>query len=79
MSHRRQKTSASSDGVLAAWSSLLAVAGAAAFAAWRALTADGADAGERLATFGASLLWPGAVIFFGIAAVVWMGWKVSLD
>ena len=79
MSHRRDKTSRSNDRALVAWSSLLAFAGAAAFAAWRAVAVDGEDAGERLATFGSNLLWPGVLIFFGLAAMVWMGWKINLD
>ena len=79
MSHRRDKTSSSNDRALAAWSSLLASAGAAAFAAWRAVADEAEGTSERLATFGTSLVWPGLLIFFGIAVIVWMGWKLNLD
>jgi len=79
MSHRRDKTSSSNDRALAGWSGLLALAGTAAFAAWRAAAADAEGTGDRLAAFGSNLLWPGVLIFFGLAAMVWMGWKINLD
>ena len=79
MPRRRDKTSPSSGLALASWCLGLAAAGAAAFASWRAVAEEAAGLGERLGTFGESLLWPGALIFFGIAAMVWMGWKISLD
>ena len=79
MPHRRDKTSVTSNRVLALWSLALGLAGAAAFASWRAVAEEAAGTGERLATFGGSLLWPGAFIFLGIGAIVWMGWKISLD
>ena len=70
MSHRRDKTSPTSDRALAAWAGLLALAGTAAFATWRAVALDAEDAGDRIFAFGSSLLWPGALVFFGVAAVV---------
>jgi len=79
VTHRRDKTSSTSYRVLAFWSVALALAGAAGFAAWRAVAEDAPDFGERLSSFGTNLLWPGALIFLGIAAMVWMGWKISLD
>jgi hypothetical protein len=79
MSHRRDKTTPSSDRTLAVWSGLLALVGATAFAAWRAVADDAVDSAERLTTFGSNLLWPGVLIFFAIAAMVWMGWKLNLD
>jgi hypothetical protein len=77
--HRRDKTSVTSHRALALWSLALGLAGAAAFASWRAAAAEAVGTGERLATFGGSLLWPGALILLGIGAIVWMGWKISLD
>ena len=79
MPRRRSKASPSSGLALAAWCLVLAVTGTAAFASWRAVAEEATGLGARLGTFGESLLWPGALIFFGIAAMVWMGWKISLD
>ena len=79
MPRRRDKTSITSDRALALWPLALGLAGAAAFASWRAVAEEAAGTGERLATFGASLLWPGALILLGIGTIVWMGWKISLD
>ena len=52
---------------------------AAVFGAYQAVSADGESAGGRLAEFAASLLWPGALIFAAVAAVVIVGWKANLD
>ncbi len=52
---------------------------AAAFGAYQAVSADGEGAGGRMGEFAASLLWPGALIFAGVAAVVLAGWKANLD
>ena len=79
MPRRRDKKSPSNSLALALWCLVLALAGTAAFASWRAVAQEATDLGERLGTFGESLLWPGALIFFGIAAMVWMGWKINLD
>lgn len=79
MPHRRDKTSITSHRALALWSLAFGLAGAAAFASWRAVVEEEAGTGGRLATFGASLLWPGALILLGIGAMIWMGWKISLD
>ena len=57
------------------WSVLLGLVLAAAFAAYQAVSASD----ERVAEFATNLLWPGALIFVGVAAVVWMGWKANLD
>jgi hypothetical protein len=67
------------DLLLLASSALLGLAAAAAFAAYRAVSASGEDVGGRLAEFGANLFWPGVLIFAGVAAVVWLGWKANLD
>ncbi len=52
---------------------------AAAFGAYQAVSADGESAGGRMIEFAASLLWPGALIFAGVAGVVVVGWKANLD
>jgi len=67
------------DWLLLFWSAILGLAAAAAFGAYRAVSLSGEDAGDRLAEFASNLLWPGALIFAGVAAVVWMGWKANLD
>jgi hypothetical protein len=67
------------DVLLLFWSVVLGLAAAAAFSAYRAVSASGEDTGGRLAEFAMNLLWPGAVILVGVAAVVWMGWKANLD
>ena len=67
------------DLLLLFWSVLLGLAAAAAFGAYRAVSASGEDAGGRLAEFALNLLWPGVLISAGVAAVVWLGWKANLD
>ncbi len=52
---------------------------AAAFGAYQAVSADGESASGRMSEFAASLLWPGALIFVAVAAVVLVGWKANLD
>ncbi len=52
---------------------------AAAFGAYQAVSADGVSAGGRMSEFAASLLWPGALIFAAVAAVIIVGWKANLD
>ncbi len=61
------------------WSLVLGMVAAAAFGAYRAVSASGEDAGGRLTEFGANLLWPGVLFFAAVAAVVWLGWKAKLD
>jgi hypothetical protein len=58
---------------------LLGLAVAAAFAAYRAVSADGEDGAGRFAEFAQNLLWPGVLIFAGVAAVVVAGWKANID
>lgn len=65
--------------ILLFWSVVLGLALAAAFAAYRAVSASGEDAGGWIAEFAANLLWPGVLIAGGVAGVVWMGWKANLE
>jgi hypothetical protein len=58
---------------------LLGLAAAAAFAAYRAVSLDGEDTSARLAEFASNLLWPGVLIFGGVAVVICFGWKANLD
>lgn len=58
---------------------VLGLGTAAAFGAYRAVSLSDEALGGRVAEFGASLLWPGVLIFAGVAAVVWLGWKANLD
>ena len=74
MSERRRFLSRE-DLALLFWCAVLGLVLAAAFAAFRAVSASD----ERLAEFATNLLWPGALIFVAVAAVVWVGWKANLD
>lgn len=67
------------DATLLLWASLLGVAGAAVFAAYRAVSATDGEAEERITEFSTTVVWPGALIFAGIAAAVIAGWKANLD
>ncbi len=78
MSERRSFASRA-DLTLLFWSALLGLSAAAAFGAYRAVSASGEDAAGRLAEFAMNLLWPGVLIFGGIAAAVWLGWKANID
>ena len=78
MSERRRLLSRE-DWLLVCCSAILGFAAAAVFGVYRAVSLSGEDAGGRLAEFASNLLWPGALIFAGVAAVVWMGWKANLD
>ena len=78
MSNRRRFLSRD-DLLLLMWSVVLGLVVASAFAAYRAVSASDADAADRLAEFAMNLLWPGVLIFAGVAAVVWFGWKANID
>ena len=58
---------------------VLGLGGAAAFAAYRAVSASGQAASGRMGEFASNLFWPGVLIFLAVAAVVWFGWKAELD
>jgi len=58
---------------------VLGLGGAAAFAAYRAVSAAGHDTAGRFGEFASNLFWPGVLIFAAVAAVVWFGWKANLD
>ena len=57
----------------------LGLAGAAVFAAYRAVSLDGEDTAGRFAEFASNVAWPGVLIVVAVAAVVWFGWKANLD
>lgn len=65
--------------VLVFASLLLGLAVAAAFAAYRAVSAADDDAAGRLGEFVQNLLWPGVIIFAGVAGVIVAGWKANID
>lgn len=77
--HERRRLLPREDVVLVLASLLLGLAVAAAFAAYRAVSAADDDAASRLAEFAQNLLWPGVLIGAGIAAVVVAGWKANID
>ena len=65
--------------LLGAVATLLGFAGAAVFAAYRAVSLDGESTGGRFAEFASNVAWPGVLIIVAVAAVVWFGWKANLD
>jgi hypothetical protein len=67
------------DAVLVAVAIALGLAGAAAYAAWRAISREGLDSGARWSEFSDAMVFPGAVIVVAIAAMVWLGWKANID
>ena len=67
------------DWLLLLCATLLGFAAAAAFATYRAVSLDGEDASGRFAEFASNLLWPGVLIFAGVAVVICAGWKANLD
>jgi purine-cytosine permease-like protein len=67
------------DLTLATVSLLLGLAGAGAFAVYRAVSLSNEDVAGRLAEFGSNLLWPGVLILAAVAVVVFGGWKANLD
>lgn len=75
----RRRLLAHADLPLVLASLLLGAAVAAAFAAYRAVSAADQDGTGRLAEFAQNLLWPGLLILAGVAAVVVAGWKANID
>jgi hypothetical protein len=69
----------SNDIILAAAGILLGLAGAAGYAAWRAVSAEDATSSERWSEFGEALVFPGLLIVVAVAVMVWLGWKANLD
>jgi hypothetical protein len=67
------------DIMLAIASLALGLAGAAAFAVFRAVNLSNEDVAGRIAEFGSNMLWPGVLILAAITAVIFGGWKANLD
>lgn len=67
------------NALLALAAAALGLAGAAVFAAYRAVSLSGESTGSRMAEFASNVAWPGVLIFVAVAAVVWFGWKANLD
>lgn len=61
------------------WATVLGLAVAGAFGAYQAVSASDEDAGGRFVEFATGLLWPGTLIFAGVATAVFVGWKANLD
>ena len=57
----------------------LGALGAAAYAAWRAVSLEAASTEARWSEFGEAMLFPGTVIIVAVAAMVWLGWKANID
>lgn len=57
----------------------LGLLGAAAYGAWRAVSAEDAATSERWSEFGDAMLFPGLLIIAAVAAMVWLGWKANID
>ncbi len=58
---------------------LLGGAVAAAYGAFRAVSISDEDVSGRMVEFASNVLWPGALIFLGVAVTVIVGWKANLD
>jgi hypothetical protein len=67
-----------SDITLAAAGIALGLLGAAAYGAWRAVSAQ-ASVGDRWSAFREAMLFPGALVVVVVAVVVWLGWKANID
>jgi hypothetical protein len=67
------------DAVLALAALGIGAAIAAAYAAWRAVSEEGASSGARWSEFGDALVFPGLLITIAVAAMVWFGWKANID
>ncbi len=67
------------DALLIVTSVVLGFGVAAAFAAYRAVSATGEEAAGRMAEFAMNLAWPGGLIAAGVAVAVWFGWKANID
>jgi hypothetical protein len=65
--------------LLALAAAVLGLGGAAAFAAYRAVSLSDESMAGRFAHFASNAAWPGVLIFLAVAAVVWFGWKANLD
>jgi hypothetical protein len=63
------------DAVLILSAAILGLAAASAFGAFQAVNGDDG----ALRDFAVNLVWPGVLIFAGVAATVWFGWKANLD
>jgi hypothetical protein len=70
---------ARADIVLAFAAVLLGAAVAAGYAAWRAVSLEGATSADRWSEFAEAMLLPGLVIIVAVAAMVWLGWKANID
>jgi RsiW-degrading membrane proteinase PrsW (M82 family) len=79
MTPNRRRLINREDLLLVISAAVLGLGGAAAFAAYRAVSASGQAAGGRFGEFASNLFWPGVLIFLAVAAVVWFGWKANLD
>lgn len=67
------------DITLAISSLALGLAGAGAFAVYRAVSLSNEDVAGRMAAFGSNMLWPGVLIVAAVAVVIFGGWKANLD
>ncbi len=63
------------DLVLLLAAAVLGAAATSAFGAYQAVNGDEGAARD----FFANVAWPGVLIFVGVAAMVWFGWKANLD
>lgn len=75
----RRPLPSAADAALLVAATLIGAAIAAAYAAYRAVGLEDATASARWSEFADAMLWPGALIFAAIAAMVWFGWKLNID
>lgn len=69
----------SADILLAVVALIFGLGGASGYAAWHAVSREGAAGSERWSAFGEAMLFPGVLILAAVAAVVWLGWKANID
>ncbi len=67
------------DAALTFAAAVIGAAVAGAYAAYRAVSLEDAATAERWNRFADTMLWPGALIFVAVAAMVWFGWKLNID
>ena len=75
----KQDPRAQSDVFLAVIGVMLGALVAAAYGAFRAISEDAASVSGHWATFGQTMLFPGALIVVAVAVEVWLGWKANID
>lgn len=67
------------DIILAFVGLALGVLLAVGYGVFVAFNDGGASTADRFAALGEAMVFPGALIVAGVAAMVWLGWKANID